>query len=68
MEHFEKAGNYAMKCGNKANVQLLHEAEQCLRAYLEKQVPDSAKKSDDNDSDEHEKSDDDLHETQDSSH
>jgi hypothetical protein len=33
---FEKAEEFSMKCGNKANVTLLREAEQCIKIWLEK--------------------------------
>lgn len=45
LEQFEKAGNYAVKCGNKGNVALLHEAEHCLKIYLDKQTPEPEAKS-----------------------
>lgn len=34
--HFERAEDHGMKCGNKANVTLLREAEQCIKIFLEK--------------------------------
>ncbi|OXA59227.1 tetratricopeptide repeat protein 25 [Folsomia candida] len=68
LDHFEKAEDYALKCGNKGNVTLLREGQQCIKVYLDKQNPDSAapnKRSSSHDSADldHQESEDSFHET-----
>jgi len=56
MLYFAKGEEYALKCGNKANVGLLREADQCIKIWLEKKdtfQPETPSKrnSDESDSD-----------------
>jgi len=45
LQHFEQAEEFALRCGNKNNVNLLREAQQCLKTWMEKREANADRSS-----------------------